>query len=321
MARYDCDIFAAQDLRVTWGINEGDPMGAPEQAALGDIYQLSETARPRAITLTLDPSLSILADDSPTAPLGAGTPVTPLGLMRMMAADGDAIDLILFKIAGQYFVLPLSPFRPGLGYALIDVDVSDPGLRLTQIVQGCFASGTRITMGDGTLRRIEDLAPDDMVLTRDHGAQPLRWVGKVTLRAYGAFAPVSFAAGTMGNLGVLSVAPLQRIFLYQRGDRALGTRAEVLVQAQYLADGDHATRREGGFVTYHALAFDSHQIIYAEGVPVESLLVSRATIARLPDGLAQDLRARFPRLDQRAHFALDDEPQLQAPFTPGTALR
>lgn len=321
MARYDCDIIAAQDLRVTWGIHEGDPMTSPEQCALGDIYMLAPSATPRSVTLGLGAPMTLLADASATAPLPVAAPVQPLGLLRLMAADGDSVELIMFLIAGQRFVLPLCPLRAGVGYALIAQDSTDPGLRLSQIVQGCFATGTRITLGDGTLHRIEDLVVGDSVLTRDHGAQTLRWVGKVTLRAFGAFAPVQFAAGAMGNLGVLTVAPLQRLFLYQRGDRALGSRAEVLIQAHFLADGRMATRREGGFVTYHALAFDDHQIIYAEGVPVESLLVSRATIARLPDALALDLRARFPKLDQRAHFAQELAPASVVQGTGNGALR
>jgi hypothetical protein len=321
VARYDCDLFEALDMRVTWGIHEGDPLGDPALCALGDIYTLSDCATPRAVTLALEPDLSILADPHAHTPLPVGAPVRALGVLRLMATDGDTIEVIVFAIAGRTFVLPLCPIRHSVGYALIAQDSTDPGLRLTQIVHSCFATGTRITMADGTLRRIEDVQAGDLVLTRDHGAQVLRWAGKVTLRAFGAFAPVQFAPGAMGNLGVLTVAPLQRVFLYQRGDRALGTRAEVLIQARYLADGRTATRREGGFVTYHALAFDEHQIIYAEGVPVESLLVSRATIARLPETLAQDLRARFPRLDQRAHFAQDVGPSARPASTPPAALR
>ena len=143
------------------------------------------------------------------------------------------------------------------------------------------------------------------ILTRDHGAQTLRWVGKVTLRAQGQFAPVIVAPGALGNLNARVLAPLHRIFLYQRGDARLAGRAEVLVQARHLVDGARILQREGGFATYYSLAFDAHQIVYAEGVPVESLLVSRAIVQRLPGELARDLTARFPGLDQRAHFAPD----------------
>jgi hypothetical protein len=220
-----------------------------------------------------------------------------------MAQDGDTLSVLVLRVGPDLLVLPLSPLRPATGYALLEVLRNDPDLRLTQAMQAAFVAGTRITLADGTLCPVEALTPGLQVLTRDDGAQPIRWTGQATLRAHGQFAPVSFAPGAVGNLGPLAVNPLHRLFLYQRGDRMLGARAEVLIQAQVLTGGKGVSRREGGFVTYHALAFDRHQIIYAEGVPMESLLVSRATLARLPSPLAEDLRARFPQLDQRAHFA------------------
>ncbi|MFN4057590.1 MAG: Hint domain-containing protein [Roseinatronobacter sp.] len=305
MARLECDLFCADDLRVSWGIHEGDALGPPELCAPGDIYQLVPRARPIAVLLDIGDRLTLHPSDPIADPIGQGGEVTPLGTLQVMAQDGDIVDLIVLRLSTRLFALPLSPLRAAMGYAVIAVEPQDAGLRLTQAVQAAFVAGTRVTLADGQLCPIEKITPGALVLTRDAGAQPVRWVGHVTLRAHGRFAPVTFAPGTLGNLGPLSVNPLQRIFLYQRGDRALGDRAEVLIQAQFLSDGQRVTHREGGFVTYHALAFDDHQILYAEGVPVESLLVSRATIARLPQTLAADLKTRFPQLDQRAHFAVD----------------
>ena len=299
---YDCEVFSARDLRVTWGIHEGDALARPEHCAPGDIYTLAATAKPRALTLALGDPARLVRDSDP-APLPPDSRVEVTGVLRLMATDGDVVDMVVLHLGGAIFALPLCPMRAGLGYALIDIDLSDAQLKLVQTVQGCLATGTRIALADGSHRPIETLSPGALVLTRDHGAQPLRWRGQVTLRAHGSFAPVTFVPGALGNLGPLCVAPLQRIFLYQRGERALAPRAEVLIQARYLADGQRAQWREGGFVTYHSLVFDTHQIVYAEGVPCESLLVSRASLASLPEALAQDLRARFPRLDQSAHFA------------------
>lgn len=305
MARLDCDLFCADDLRVSWGINEGDPLGPPELCAPGDVYKLAPRARALAAVLEIEDVLRLQPVHDMTGPLADGGTITPLGTLRLMAQDNDLVDVIVLRLGARLFALPLSPLRAGIGYALIATEPQDASVRLTQAVQAAFVQGTRITLADGRLCPIEQISHGDLVLTRDAGAQPVRWVGSVTLRAHGQFAPVTFAPGTLGNLGPLSVNPLQRIFLYQRGDRALGDRAEVLIQAQFLTDGKRVTHREGGFVTYYALAFDAHQILYAEGVPVESLLVSRATLARLPQTLAADLKARFPQLDQRAHFAID----------------
>ena len=152
---------------------------------------------------------------------------------------------------------------------------------------------------------MQTLADGDRVLTRDHGAQEIRWVGKATLRAKGAFAPVVIAAGTLGNQSDLIVSPHHRIFIYQRGPKRLGGTAELLVQAKHLVDGERVTRREGGFVDYHSLVFDRHEIIYAEGIPAESLLVTEATVSLLPPDLSREVRARFPGLSQTQHFGTE----------------
>ena len=122
------------------------------------------------------------------------------------------------------------------------------------------------------------------------------------MRAQGGFAPVVISAGTLGNLGDLVVSQHHRIFLYQRGQRPAGHSAELLVQAKHLVDGKRVILREQGYVDYYSLIFDQHEIIYAEGIPCESLMVNEALLQRLPEPLAADLRARFPGLSQHQHF-------------------
>jgi hypothetical protein len=81
--------------------------------------------------------------------------------------------------------------------------------------------------------------------------------------------------------------------------------SELLVQAKHLVDGERVFLREGGFVDYLALVFDRHEIIYAEGVPAESLMVNDATVNRLPAELSADVKARFPGLTQVQHFGTE----------------
>ncbi|MCC1481500.1 Hint domain-containing protein [Roseibaca sp. Y0-43] len=301
MTHYDCEIFDASALRAFWGINEGEPLGPPDLLCTGDVYELLEGARPSTVTFKITEDAITIADTAPEG--GFAGAVAVLAELRLMAQDNEVLDALLLDIGGRLALLPLSPLRRDARYALIGIDPGQTRLRLSQLVFGSFCAGTRIMAGDGQLVPIETLEAGDYVLTRDNGAQPLLWVGKITVRAVGLFAPVRLPPGLLGNLGPLSVGPLQRIFLYQRGGLAAHGRSEALVQARYLVDGDRVQQREGGFATYHALVFDDHQIIYAEGVPTESLLVSRATVARLPEDFARDLSARFPQLNQRAHFA------------------
>lgn len=289
---------------MTWGVQQDDPLGDPSDCLPGDVYTLLRHDRMQRVVMSLDDTLTVRGTE-PGSALAQGAQATVCARLHLMAQDGDRIDLLVLNLAGAWHALPLNPIRPGIGYALLCVDLEDPGPALVQMAQGCLGNGVRITLADGTLVPVEEVEPGQMILTRDHGAQPLRWVGNVTLRANGQFAPVIVRSGVLGNLRDLVLSPYHRIFLYQRTDTRLAGRAEVLVQARRLVDGQRILQREGGFATYHSLVFDAHQIVYAEGVPVESLLVSRATIARLPEGLARDLKERFPNLDQHAHFAQD----------------
>jgi hypothetical protein len=319
---YECDVFDGASLRVIWGINEGDCLGPPDRLCLGDIFALSEHTQPLRLHLVIGAAETRLHGSNPPAPdLLQGAKMRVCGEMRLMAADGEVVVALLLGVGGRHMLLPLNPMRLQMGYSLIALDHTATELRMSALVQGCFASGARVAMADGHLLNVEQLETGMQVRTRDHGPQTLRWIGHSTQRAHGIFAPVTFAPGALGNLGALTLGPLQRIFLYQRGEARLGTRPEILVQAQSLVDGVHVLQRQGGFITYYSLVFDEHQIIYVEGIPVESMLVSRATVERLPETLAQDLALRFPHLNQKSHFAQDMPLGQMTPDIRDTLLR
>ena len=225
---------------------------------------------------------------------------------RLMAPDGDKVDLLILTLQGSgRFALPLSPIGAHLDYTLLTVEPAPKDLFLADVMCLSFARGTSITLAGGSQCAIEALTPGMRVLTRDHGPQPVRWIGQARLRAVGAFAPVVIAAGTLGNAGDLVVSQHHRMFLYQRQRLPGLTTSELLVQARHFIDGKRAWLREGGFVDYYALVFDRHEIIYAEGIPAESLMVNDATLNRLPDGLAERMRAEFPGLSQAPHFGTE----------------
>ena len=49
-----------------------------------------------------------------------------------------------------------------------------------------------------------------------------------------------------------------------------GTR-EVLVPATHLVNGRDITVRPGGWVSYYHFMFDRHELVWANGVPAESM--------------------------------------------------
>ena len=165
-----------------------------------------------------------------------------------------------------------------------------------------FTRGTRITLASGAQKPIEELQVGDKVLTRDDGPQEVRWVGQNTRRAIGDFAPVLIREGTLNNENDLIVSPDHRLFIYQRDDAIGAGRSEVLVKVRHLINGDTVVRMEGGFVDYFQLLFDSHQIIYAEGIAAESLLVDPRTRAALPEDLNHALAKALPGHENRHHL-------------------
>lgn len=300
-----CQLFAAEDVYVSIGVNAGDGLGLPGDVVEGDIYELAEGARPLRLVLTR-PTLG--TDPTVAEGSGIGKPGDPVRMAArctLMSPDGDKVELLLLPVAGRLYALPLSPMSARSDYTLLKIETAPEETRLSDLMCVSFARGTMITLATGAQVPIESLRPGDKILTRDHGPQPLRLLGQATLRAHGAFAPVVILAGTLGNTGDLIVSQHHRMFLYQRKRIQGLPTSELLVQAKHLVDDENVFIREGGAVEYFSLVFDSHEIIYAEGIPAESLMVNDATVSRLPPDIAAEVSSRFPGLAQVQHFGTE----------------
>jgi hypothetical protein len=313
-------VFPDWAIFVRMGVNEGDSIAGPEAVALGDTYALDPQAAPlRLVVLAPQDGAQVVAD---TSQIGqAGAVVALVAHYTLMAPDGDRVEMLLLDLGTERAVLPLAPMVPGQGYALVAVDERPGDLRLADLLCLSFARGTMITMGDGRQRAIESLKPGNRVLTRDHGRQSIRWIGQSRLRATGEFAPVVITAGTLGNEGDLILGQHHRVFLYQRQKLPGLSTAELLVQARHLVDDDRVYIRTGGWTDYFSLVFDAHEIIYAEGVPSESLLVTEAVVSRLPADVADEVKSRFPGLTQSQHFGTEAGRQALEGIAPSRLYR
>ena len=297
-------VFAAEDIVAVQGANQGDALAGPDEVCAGDLYQLRRHREPLRLLLQR-PEAGGQSVDSGSEVGSAGDAVRLEARYTLMAPDGDKVDLLILSLASGRVALPLSPKGSGVDYMLLSVEAAPEDLQLADVLCLSFARGTMITLATGKQTAIESLHPGAQVLTRDHGRQPVRWIGHARLRAVGSFAPVVIAAGTIGNAGDLIVSQHHRVFLYQRQRSPGLATSELLVQARDLVDGATVYLREGGFVDYFSLVFDRHEIIYAEGVPSESLMVNDATVNRLPPEVAADVKARFPGLSQVPHFGTE----------------
>ncbi|MDG3040750.1 Hint domain-containing protein [Roseicyclus marinus] len=283
-------IYPAQALRALTGANEGDPIGLGDAALPGDTYRLNRDARPARLAICDRPG----GGQCVATGSEIGRPGDPLAIAdchRFMGAKGQMVEVLVLRQHSEaegtlLHLLPLSPLEPGTEYDLIGSARDSAPERFADIASVSFFAGTHLTLADGAQVRVEDLTVGDRVLTRDHGPRPIRWIGQQTRRATGAAAPIRIAQGTLNAARDLRLSPQHRLFIWQRRDR-LGTgRSEVLVRAEMLVNGTTVTREEGGHVDSYQILFDSHEIIFAEGIAVESLLVTAEIRARLPADLA-----------------------------------
>jgi len=160
----------------------------------------------------------------------------------------------------------------------------------------CFVAGTLIATPYGD-RRAESLSAGDLVMTKDEGAQPLRWIGARRVSATGDFAPIHIRANTLGQHRDLLVSPLHRVVVKDYLAELLFGEDEVLVAARDLVNDHSITRREGGEVTYVHLLFDRHQVVFSEGLETESFLPGPQTACSFEAQVVKEIYSIFPELD------------------------
>ena len=137
----------------------------------------------------------------------------------------------------------------------------------------CFLKGTRVRTTTGE-REVEKLAIGDLLPTHFNGIQPIQWIGRYKFTRSDAskpwvrdVLPVRIARSALAvNVphSDLYVSQLHAIFV----DGEL-VRVESLVNEATIAlhDADELSELE-----YYHIKLQSHDIIYAEGAPCETLL-------------------------------------------------
>ena len=159
----------------------------------------------------------------------------------------------------------------------------------------CFTGGTHILSAQGA-RPVETLRPGDLVLTRDHGLQPIRWIGSRSVTGTRQFAPVRFAPGTLGNDRPLLVSPQHRMLHHSPIANLYFNDSEVLVPAKHMVNGSTIQQVDQLKVTYYHLLFDRHEIVFAEGVASESFHPGQTGLHALSDASREELFVLFPEL-------------------------
>ncbi len=289
-------VFQGFDFTVTDGANLGDVLADAEDLILDDTYTLSKNAIPPQL-------LTIIEENSDYFTIAHGSQTGTAGnqihldcTITLIGPDGKTFEAVVMvevdpleEVIEQTFLFPLAQLQPETGYRLVGIDPETPRARMAEVACVSFTRGTHITMSDGRQCKIEDLRVGDRVLSRDNGVQTIRWIGQSTTRAVGDLAPIRIEKGALNNANDLVVSPNHRLFIYQRSDQIGAGRSEILIKAKHLVNETTVRRMEGGFVDYFQILFDDHQIIFAEGIAAESLLLDERTTPALPTELASQL--------------------------------
>lgn len=243
--------------------------------------------------------VDLLGNDTNTA--GGTLTITKINGQPVVA--GSVVTLanglqITVNADGTITVLNGGDKAPGQANFSYEV-TNDQGLSDVGFVKGtvaCFVAGAMIDTLEGPVA-VEEVATGAMVLTRDHGFQPVRWSGRTTVTSAGELAAVVIPSGTLGNEAELRVSPQHRLLLTGwRAELHCGEH-EVLVKAIHLVRcGLLRQDRSGRPVTYCHLMFDRHEIIRANGMWSESCYPDPRGLRHLdPEGF-DELARLFPAL-------------------------
>ena len=207
---------------------------------------------------------------------------------KIEAGDGD--DLVKLGADGEIN----KKLDGGKGDDKLVTETNVPGASNFETIV-CFAAGTLIKTDKGAIP-VETLQTGDMVVTLDHGLQPVRWVGSTRIAGRGNVAPIRIAAGTLGNSRDLLVSPQHRILVKGWRVELVTGETEALVAAKHLVNGTTIRQVETDQVTYVHVMFDTHEIIFSEGVPSESFHPGDVGMGSFSNDTRQEILSLFPAL-------------------------
>lgn len=235
---------------------------------------------PSAFTIDIDPSGNVTTSFGPysvsaTIPSGEWT-----------STSQDGWDFVLAGRTGG-----------NSGEAFVDyVNVS------ANVV--CFADGTKIDTPTGRVA-VDELSVGDAVMTQDNGVQPVRWIARKTIQrreldVNPKLRPLVILADALGP-GYpkvdLKISRQHRVLIRSRiAERMFGKR-EILVPAVKLLGlsgvfVDTAVQS----VTYVHFICDRHEIVFANGLPSETLLLGGEAEKTIGPDAIDEISAIFPDL-------------------------
>jgi hypothetical protein len=174
-------------------------------------------------------------------------------------------------IAGSSDIFAVSQDITGESLQISRLDLAmmqEAGVPIIAGVLPCFAEGTRITTPRGAVA-IERLQTGDAVLTISGAAQKITWIGRrhIDGRRHPnpdqvrpvRIAPHAFGHGRPGRTVLLS--PDHAVFV-----------EDVLIPIRFLVNRSTVARLAVETITYYHIELAQHDVVLAEGLPVETYL-------------------------------------------------
>lgn len=250
---------------------------------------------------TGDPNISIIS-------FTPGLQFTTTRSYQVTSPDGTrtTISTTLEQLIAQYGGIrqfDTSPSAPGTAANWL---LGDDALGVV-----CFAKGTMIATERGEVA-VETLSCGDLVLTRDHGFQPINWIGTRTIplsssEGVSRFHPIRIEVGALGN-GLpqkpLYVSQQHRILVRSKIAQRMFGVDEVLVPAKRLLEIEGISLvSDRSEVTYVHFLFEQHQVIYSNGAQTESLFTGPEVLKAVDEAARAEIIALFPELGEGNYLA------------------
>jgi len=177
-----------------------------------------------------------------------------------------------------------------------------------------IARGTLITTDNGPIA-VEDLLPGDQICTVDNGPQTLRWIGSMSISPQSETQTLSrITADSFGLSRPALDLMLGSSARLMRRDPAIvanvGTPIALAPVTAFI-DGETVLEIHPASPTrvYHLL-FESHQIIRANGLEIESYHPGKEVEISLSREMLPDFLDMFPHLHSLAQFGSVAYPRL-----------
>lgn len=234
--------------------------------------------------------------------------INPDGTIALFGVKADDGTLVLLELINGLTVntaaIDAAWNDSGTNTVVIDQIVTGPTNAAGEFVDvPCFASGTFIETVQGPVA-VENLKINDQVQTYNGTYQPVRWIGSchippAQLAAQPNLKPILIRADALGPgypQRDLVVSPQHRVLVSSTVAIRMFGHRDVLVAAKKLLplNGiDILADTTDGVVYWHVL-FDSHQVIWSNGAPTESLFTGPQALKALSPAARSEIEMLFP---------------------------